>query len=192
MHQCIALGIVLLLQAAVAIGAAPAEPKTYKLTPQPLPGYEHVKGASYKGTTEARGSRFLLDNLTTRQPVIVSVTGVDPRDEISLAVFKKGWKEAKRAAATRDGQPAIARFRTYGEAQILVSSASPRPFVIHVTVGDEIVPRAEPAFMPMDQYRKKHPMAWFSWHSPLVWSAIAILALIAAAAFLFFRKRRNP
>ncbi len=184
-------GIALLLQAATAFAAAPAEPKVYKITPEPLAGFAHVKGAAYRATTGEQGTHFVLGNLNTRQPVIVSVIGVDPRDQFSLAVFKDGWKEPKREATTTGGQPAVAKFRTYERAHILVkSSAGARAFEIRVAVSDEIPPRAKAAFMPMDQYKQKHPLAWFSWRSPMVWGGIVAVVLVAGAAFFFVRRRR--
>jgi len=192
MHRYIALGFVLLVQAATAFAAPPAEPKVYKITPEPLAGYAHVKAAAYRATTEEQGTHFVLANLNTRQPVIVSVIGVDPREPFSLAVFKDGWKEPKREAMTADGQPAVAMFRTYERANILVKSpAGARAFEIRVAVSDEIPPRAKPVFIPMDEYRQKHPLAWFSWRSPVLWGGIMTVVLLAAAAFFFIRRRRG-
>ena len=193
MIKHIVSAIVLLQCAASAFAAAPAEPKIYKITPEAIPGSIHVKGAAYTGTTEATGTRFVLANLNTRQPVVVSVIGVDPNDEFSLAIFKEAdvWKAPKREAKTIDGKPAVAMFRTYDRAHILVtSSVAARAFEIRVAVGDEIVPRAKPAFMPMDQYQQKHPMAWFSWRSPVLWAGGVTLVLLAAVALFFSRRRR--
>jgi len=186
------LGIVLLAQAATGFAKATAEPKVYKLTPGPIAGFAHVKGTVYRATTGEQGTHFFLANLNTRQPVVVSVIGADPRDQFSLAVFKEGWKEPKREAATTDGQPAVAMFRTYDRANILVKSpAGARAFELRVVVGDEIRPRAKPAFLPIAEYRQKHPMASLSWRSPAVWGGILIALLAAAAAFFLVRRRRR-
>ena len=193
MIRHIVSAIVLLHCAASAFAAAPAEPKIYKITPEAIPGSIHVKGAAYAGTTEATGTRFVLANLNTRQPVVVSVIGVDPNDEFSLAVFKEAdaWKAPKREAKTIGGKPAVAMFRTYDRAHILVtSSVAARAFEIRVAVGDEIVPRAKAAFMPMDQYQQKHPLAWFSWRSPVLWAGGGTLIMVALAAWFFIRRRR--
>lgn len=189
-----ALAIALLIHALSASAAAPTEPKIYKITPGPLAGSPHVKGAAYTATTEINGTHFELANLNTRQPVLVSVIGVDPKDEFSLAVFKEtdAWKTPKREAKTNNGQPAVAMFRTYDRAHILVKSvAGPRAFEIRVAVSDEIRPRAKAAFMPMNEYQQRHPLAWFSWRSPMVWGGLAILLLMAAGGYFYIRKRRG-
>jgi hypothetical protein len=185
--------LALLLLVAASARAAPApEPKVYRIEPKALAQAPSVKAAVMKGTADAEGHRYLLSNLNTLQPILVSLEGVNPGDEFTLTVYKEGWKEPKREASTRDGGVARVRFRTYGDAHLRVASSSgSKPYQLLVTIGPELRPPIAPVFVPMPEYRQRHPMSWLSWSSPAAWGiGGGLLLAFGAATFFFLRRRR--
>ena len=184
----VACGVALASQAA----APSPEPKALKIEPRPWSGSPHTRVARIEGTADEKGKYYVLGGLTTLQPVALSVEAKNPGDALTLRVYKQGWKEVRREVSTADQPLAVTEFRTHGEAHIVVASASgPKPFVLRAVVGNEVRRPMKVAFMPMDEYRKRHPEKFSSWRSPWLWGGVA-LAIAAAAGLAFFLGKRRP
>jgi hypothetical protein len=193
MTRCIGLALCLALMAHASHAAAPpSEPKAFKIEPKAWADSKHAKVARIEGVTDEKGQRFVLEGLTTLQPVALGVEAKNPGDTFTLTVFKSGWKNAKRQVSTAAAPLAVTEFRTYGEAQILVASASgAKPFVLRVVVGDEARRPMKAAYVPMDAYRKRHPEAFSPLRSPWLWGGVAVVVALAGAGAFFLRKRRT-
>ena len=159
--MAIGSGIVMVLGIAIAPGAAgqPKGPdegrKVYRVQLKDSTRFPKWKVAAFKGTADEKGDHFLLDKLTTLQPVVISLLPGNKDDDIKLAVYKDGWKDAKRETSSTNPQSTV-RFRTHGEARIRVSaSGPPKPYRLLVMVGAEVKPEVKAAFVPMADYRKR-------------------------------------
>lgn len=170
----------------------PPEPKATKIEPHAWEGSKRVKVARIEGSADEKGERYVLTNLTTLMPVAIGVEAKNPGDTFTLSLFKSGWKDAKRQVSTSASPLAVSEFRTYGDVQVLVTSASgKKPFVLRVVVGQEARRPMKAAYVPMDEYRKRHPEAFSSWRSPALMAGVLILLLAAAGGVFYFTRRRK-
>lgn len=129
-----------------------------KLQPKAHPKFPGGRVVAMNGSAGVPGHHYLVENLTTLQPVTVTVASQNKGDDIRVAVFKQDWNAMKQDATTGAKGVAQVRFRTQGDARIQVSSKSgARPYRLLVAVGDDVKPPAKPAFMPADEFQKKHP-----------------------------------
>jgi hypothetical protein len=190
--RCVALCCCIVFAAFTSFAAGPPpEPKALKLEPRAWEGSKHLKVAKVEASADEKGERYVLTGLTTLRPVAIGVEGKNPGDVFTLRVFKSGWKDAKREVSTASQPLAVTEFRTYGDALILVTSASgKKPFVLRAIVGDEVRRPMKPAATPMDLYRQHHPEAFSPWGSPWVLGGAGLAAVLAGAFFFF--KRRKP
>ena len=192
MRCIVSCGILLGVALASFAAAPPSEPKVLKIEPHAWEGSRHVKVARIESAADEKGEHFLLSGLTTLQPVAVGVEAKNPGDIFTLTLFKDGWKDPKREVSTSTAPLAVSEFRTYGDARILVTSASgKKPFVLRVVVGDEVRRPMKPAYVPMDEYRIRHPEAFSPWRSPWVLAGIGIAIALTAAGAYFVLKRRK-
>ena len=94
--MAIGSGIVMVLGIAIAPGAAgqPKGPdegrKVYRVQLKDSTRFPKWKVAAFKGTADEKGDHFLLDKLTTLQPVVISLLPGNKDDDIKLAVYKDG------------------------------------------------------------------------------------------------------
>jgi hypothetical protein len=193
MTRCIGFALCLALVVNTSHAAAPPSgPKAFKIEPKAWAESKHAKVAKIAGIADDKGQRFVLQGLTTLQPVVLSVEAKNPGDTFTLSVFKSGWKDAKRQVSTATTPLAVTEFRTYGDAQILVASASgAKPFVLRVVVGEEASRPMRAAFVPMGEYRRRHPEAFSPLRSPWLWGGVAVVLALVAAGVLYLRKRRS-
>lgn len=191
--RCIAWSIAFFCTAVASFAAGPpSEPRALKIEPHAWEGSKRVKVARIEGTADEKGERYVLTNLTTLMPVAVGVEAKNPADTFTVTLFKSAWKDAKRQVSTSTSPLAVSEFRTYGDVQILVTSTSGRkPFVLNVVVGQEAKRPMKPAYIPMTEYRSRHPEAFSPWRSPWVLGGAALAALLAVAGAFVFMKRRK-
>lgn len=180
--------------AAAVIGVAlacHAQDPAWKLELKPEKGLPNGKVAIVKGTAKPGGDRFFIPNVFVLQPVVVTLVAGNPRDELRLVLGKDRWDETLREAATGGDGKAIVKLRTQGELRMTVKGARPGPYYLVAWVGDEVKVEPEPVLTSMAEYRKAHPGSWLERLGPaLAWASIAaVLAGLAAGAFLFLRRR---
>jgi hypothetical protein len=174
---------------ALTAAGPPPEIRAHTIQLQAAAGYTHAKVAKFEGHADEKGERFLLTNLLTTQPVVLSVEAQNPGDRLTLSVFKNGWKDPKRQVSTGDRPMAATEFRTSGDAEIQVTSAEgSRPFVLRAVVGNGARPPMKAAFMPMDQYRQRHPER-FGAHSVWLWGGALMVGLAGGLVFLWLKRR---
>ncbi len=97
--------------------------------------------AAIKGTVDGQGLRFAVGSLSILQPVVITLLARDPADDLKLTLFKKDWKEPRRAGSTGTRGLVAFDFRTEGGVNILVqSSGPPQAFALVAWAGEEIRP----------------------------------------------------
>lgn len=132
--------------------------KVTRLQPKTDADFPGGKVVAMQGSTGDKGHYYIIENLATTQPVTVTLAAQNKGDDIRVAIYKKDWKDVKREGTTGDKGVAVVKFRTHGDARIQVSAkGAAKPYRMLVAVGDDVKPRANPAFMPEDEYQRKHP-----------------------------------
>ena len=135
-------GPVAFAQSAIAPPKVPGnQPQVPVLKLAAHPGITNGKVAAIKGMIDGDGLRFAVASLSILQPVVITLLARDPADNLKLTLFKKDWKEPRRAGSTGSGGLVAFDFRTEGGVNILVQSSGPvRPFCLVAWAGEEIRP----------------------------------------------------
>jgi hypothetical protein len=144
--------------------------------------------ALVEGIADSSGDHFAQEDLGILQPVAVTLLAKDPAADVTLQLLKDRWDTPHRSGSTKGtGQQAF-RVRTQGELKIMVTAAQPTPYLLVVWVGDDIKLPMKSAFVPMAQYRKRHPDAGGLGGSALTWAVAGLAgAIVLLAAVLFAR-----
>jgi len=123
------------------------------------PGITNGKVAAIKGTVNGEGLRFAIASLSILQPVVITLLARDPSDDLKLTLFKKDWKEPRRAGSTGANGSVSFSFRTEGGMHVLVQSSGPlRPFTLVGWAGEEIRPSSmKPVIVTPAQFKGDAP-----------------------------------
>jgi hypothetical protein len=117
------------------------EPPVPVLDLAPAAAIKNGKAAAVKGTVDGAGLRFAVGKLSILQPVVITLFAGAPADDLRLTLFKKDWKQPRRAGSTGTRGSVAFTFRTEGAVNILVQSSGPmKPFYLIAWAGDEIHP----------------------------------------------------
>ncbi len=183
----------ILLLAAVGFAQQSQEPMTYRLDLKPYPDLPTGKIAAMSGTADSTGHHFIVDNLGVLQPSAVTLVAKNAGNDLTLTLCKDRWDKPERSGSTKGTGQLTFKFRTWGEVRILVqSNGAPAPYDLIVWAGDDLKPPVPSAFVPMSQYKSKHPQGAATTEnggtnttgvgggtSPVMWIIAAGVAVIA-------------
>lgn len=191
-----ALGVSLLLALAVLgtarAGAQTAEaektvravidPTAYRLDLKAIPELEQGKIAMAEGTAGPGGVRFVAENLSILQPVVVTVLAKNPDDDVRVSLSKYRYDESDRSGTTKGEGMYTTRLRTQGDLKVVVSAPDPRPFQLVVWAGDEVA-REMPPVIVSDREAVQDSGGWGLGGSLVTWviagALVAIVGLLA-------------
>lgn len=144
-------------QSAIDLPKAPGtnEPQVPILTLSPGSAIRDGKVAAAEGTVDGEGLRFAIGGLSILQPVVITLFAGNPADDLKLTLFKKDWKQPRRAGSTGANRSVAFTFRTEGGVNILVQSSGPsRPFTLIAWAGEEIRPSSmKPVIVTPAQFK---------------------------------------
>lgn len=93
-----------------------------------------------EGTAGPQGVRFVAENLSILQPVVVTVLAKNADDDVRVRLSKYRYDEADRSGTTKGKGMYTTRLRTQGDLKVVVAAPQPTPFQLVVWAGEEIQP----------------------------------------------------
>lgn len=190
---CFAAGLTMLavgLSAQTQSKAAIDAPKTYPLHLKTVSQIPKGKIALIEGIADSSGDHFAQEDLGILQPVAVTLLARDQAADVTLQLLKDRWDTPHRSGSTKGtGQQAF-RVRTQGEMKIMITAPQPTPYLLAVWVGSDIKLPMKAAFVPMAEYRKRHPEAGAMGGSGMTWALAAVAGAIVLLAVVLFAKKR--
>jgi len=165
------------------------DPTAYRLDLKAIPELEQGKIAMAEGTAGPGGVRFVAENLSILQPVVVTVLAKDPDDDVRVSLSKYRYDESDRSGTTKGEGMYTTRLRTQGDLKVVVSSPDPKPFQLVVWAGDEVA-REMPPVIVSDPDAVSGSGGWGLGGSVVMWViAGALLAIVGLLAVIVLRGR---
>lgn len=147
------------------------------------------KYAFVEGTADSQGHRFFLDNLSTLQPITVTLVAEDAEDDLRLQLSKYRWDEADRKGTTRGEGSVSFKLRTAGELKMLVTAGGePRPYTLAVWVGETLEPEMKPVLIPSRNYDGERSSGGGG--STVLWVIVGLLLAVVVLLVLVLTKLR--
>jgi hypothetical protein len=139
------------------------------------------------------GSRRLAGGGTQRLRGGSARGAKNPEDELSLQLLKDRWDRPHRTGSTKGTGKVSFAVRTQGEMRILVTAPAPTPYQLLVWSGDEIKLPMRSPFMPMPDYRKRHPEVAGGVGGYALWTFAALLVVVAGlgGALIMVKRGRS-
>ena len=147
-----------------------------------------------QGTAGPDGVKFVAENVSILQPIVVTVLAKDPGDDVRLGLSKDRYDQADRTGTTKGTGIYTTRLRTQGDLKVVVSSPTPTPFQLVVWAGDEVTRPIKPivvADRAMVTGEKSPGGAAAGGGSMVMWViAGALLAIVGLLAVMMLRGKR--
>jgi hypothetical protein len=157
--------------------AAWAEAPLFEIVPQEDDRVPFGRLAVIEGLAHPDGVRLVLRNLSTDNPVQVTLVSDD--DELTLQTFTGDWAQALMETET-DGGEATLRFRTASSAQFMVKGDDDVRYQLFAWVGPAMKMPPPPIFMTSEEFEDTEGGGL---------SKIVLLLLVGGGAYLFFKTR---
>lgn len=132
-HSIKSLILVLLLAGIVSA----QQQQQWGLVPEEQPFVEEGKFTAVEGATEPTGVRFVLDDLSLNQPVVLTVTASNPDKPVRIEMATENWDKPHRNGQTGEDGEYSTVFRADGLAGITVKGEQGAKFQLAVWVGPE-------------------------------------------------------
>ena len=176
--------IVIAVLAAFVLSASVSaqSPRSYRLQLKPDAKISDGSAAFVEGTSNAKGDRFFVENLSIIQPVIVTLITETPDADVRLQLSKYRFDVADKSASTKGTGKATFKLRTQGEMKIVVSGAGSHKYQLVVWAGSELKP--EPPSVVL-----KGGVSGDS-RGPWLWVLLG-LAVAGVAAYAVVRRKKG-
>ncbi len=114
------------------------KPDAFRIVLKKIPELDKGKIMMAEGTAGPEGVKFVSENLSILQPVIVTVLAKNPDDDVRVQLSKYRYDQADRKGSTKGSGIYTTKLRTQGDLKVVVSAPTPTPFQLLVWVGDEV------------------------------------------------------
>lgn len=160
--------------------AAQAAPPLFDVVPQADERVPFGSLAVIEGETHPDGVRLRIPNLSSDQPVQVTLIADD--DDLTLQFFTADWSEPIMETETDDGEATI-RFRTSNSAQLLVSGDEGERYQLFAWVGPKMEMPAAPIFMTTDEFDEEEGGGF---------GTFLFLVVLGVGAYFYWKSRSQP
>lgn len=174
----LALAAVFLAFATAAV--AGADPPLFEIVPQEDDRVPFGRLAVIEGATHPDGVRLVIRNLTSDQPVQVTLIADD--DDLTLQFFTQDWSEPLMETETEDGEATV-RFRTSNSAQLLVSGDEEERYQLFAWVGPSVEMPPPSMFMTSEEFEDSEGGSF---------GTIFVLIVLGAGAYFYMKRRSKP
>jgi hypothetical protein len=163
-------------------------PNAFRIEFKKIPELPKGKISMAEGTAGPDGVKFVAENLSILQPVVVTVLAKHAEDDVQVRLSKYRYDQADRTGTTKGKGMYTTKLRTQGDLKVVVAAPRPTPFQLIVWAGDELKPEL-PALVVTDPDRVQGKSSGGGVLSggPVLWviagSLIVIAGLLAVRTF---------